>query len=114
MLNETPSKIFYVLLGHQLCPSGGEVRADHHGEHHLHDGAGFSLPLSLRQPPHHSVYQTCGDLAPLQPGLPILGHHGQHHQTGQVTHFIVVIALTFPFPLAHHFEETKQSWLDER
>ena len=49
--------------GHQLHLLPGQVRADHHGQHHLHDGAGLHLPVGLQQSAHHNRSQTGGGLA---------------------------------------------------
>ena len=54
-----------------------ELLPDHHRQHHLHDGPGLNLPVSVGQPARHLGYQTNRSLAIFQPGLPL------HHHTGQ-------------------------------
>ena len=54
---------------------------------HLHDGAGLHLPLRVRQPPHHLRHQAGGDLAHLQPRLPLLHHPLQRPASGRVISF---------------------------
>ena len=54
---------------------------------HLHDGAGLHLPLRVRQPPHHLRHQAGGDLAHLQPHLPLLHHPLQRPASGRVKSF---------------------------
>ena len=43
-----------------------------------HDGAGLHLPLRVLLPAQLAQHQACRGLAPLQPGVPLPGHPGQH------------------------------------
>ena len=64
------------------------VRVYHYCERDVHDGPGLSLPVSLHQSGQHPQHQTCGDLASLQPRLPLPRHPGQCHHPG-----IAIVAL---------------------
>ena len=72
--------------GHQLHLRGGQVQPDPADQHHLHDGPGLGLPLSLRQPSHHLGHQASGGLAHIQLGLPFSHHSRQCSASGRNYH----------------------------
>ena len=69
--------------GHHLHRGRGQVHSDPGAEHHLPDGAGLHLPLSVQQPPQHTQHQAGGGLAAVQPRLPFLCDHRHGPATGE-------------------------------
>ena len=75
---------------------------------HLHDGAGLHLPLRVRQPPHHLRHQAGGDLAHLQPRLPLLHHPLQRPASGRVISFQMIGVLVSKFSGSRYSREGEE------
>ena len=71
---------------------------DNHSEHHLHDGPGLCLPLSLRLAPAHPSHQAGGGVAPGQPRLSLPHNHHKHHLSRK-TFIIEILTWDFYFVL---------------
>lgn len=66
------------------------------GEHHGDDGADLGLPLRLGLAAQHAHHQAGGGVAPVQPLLPLHGHHRQHSAAGTGPLLCLTSALHFP------------------